>query len=543
MFFMKIEVNVKKNYFVLLFSISIILVGVLTIGALTVGEAPNPGHLISDISPINGCMTNGFLKWSGTNWICELIEGSGWMPGSFNTESPGLANLGVVSLAPFRGGTDAQGGMCVLLDTGQVKCAGSNGYGQLGTGDFDAKNEFQLVVDLNNVTKLVNTGRLSTCAIVGTGDDAKIKCWGYNYYGQLGIGSYTNANYPQFVIKEDGNVLTGVVDVMGMYENYAFEYVCALTNEATGNLYCWGYNGYGQLGIGSTEQKNKAQKVTTFNSLSVKNISTGGYASGGFACAIAGEARDLYCWGYNGYGQLGVGDAVSRSVPTKISLITNVQSVEAGHDDYGSTCAIVGGNNEVYCWGYNGYGQVGVGDTTAKYSPQKTELSNIRKLNSIGSWTCSTWCALGFNEELYCWGYNGYGQVGVGSTTSNIYSPVKVMGDVEDIGGWGFSYDPYYSVGTNCAIKTDGSVYCWGYNGHGGVAQGSTGAGYYTLPQEVIGLEGKVITKIACGGHGYQGEFCSALLSDKSVKVWGYNAYGQLGTGDGLTKYVATSPK
>jgi len=338
----------------------------------------------------------------------------------------------------------------------------------------------------------------------------------------------------------DDSHLEDVEKIVGKEMHNAYQSVCALTSESEGNLYCWGYNGYGQLGVGDTSSRSKATNVPGFGLLSVKDVFVGGHSSGGFSCAIVGDSREVYCWGYNGYGQLGVGDKVKKTVPQKVAGLSDVNSLELSHSDYGTSCAIVGDSREVYCWGYNGYGQLGVGDKVAKTVPQKIEgINNVLKLNSIGSGTTTSYCALKTDGSLYCWGYNGYGRLGVGDNLyKTIPTAVADLNNVKDIDGYG-----YGTYGHYCAIVGDSrEVYCWGYNGYGQLGQGSSGNSYYNSPQKVLGLDGKIVENISCGGY-HAGNICSAILSDKTMRVWGYNGYGNLGTGDTLNKYTATAPE
>jgi alpha-tubulin suppressor-like RCC1 family protein len=520
---------------------SLIAVGVFL--ALSVGvlapEVPSIsfGHSAEDV----------FARVGG-NWMTiqsAIDQGLFASNLSFDTASSGLSGLIIKDIAPSRG--YHQNFMCVLLSTNEVKCAGYNGWGNLGIGDTYQRTKFELVVELDDVDKLVNIGRLNTCATLqGSG---KLKCWGYNGYGQLGDGTTAYKKIPTFVINgADDTHLENVIEVKGKPMNYAYTSVCAITSEATGNLYCWGYNGYGQLGIaeGDTSSRTKAAQVPYFSegweNLSVKNVSLGGYSTGGFTCAIVGDSRGVYCWGYNGYGQLGVGDVARRTTPQRVSGLTDVHSLELSHDDYGTSCAIVGASREVYCWGYNTYGQLGIGSnywtgTHYKTTPQKVNgLTDVSKLKSIGTGSYSSYCALLSNETLYCWGYNGFGVLGVDDTTLKDIPIQVAITSVKDIEGYGYSQHGHY-----CAIvNASREVYCWGYNGYGQVGQESTGNSYYTVPQKVLGISGDV-SKISCGGY-HGGNMCSALLDSGDVRVWGYNGYGNLGAGDTLNKYVATAP-
>lgn len=133
-------------------------------------------------------------------------------------------------------------------------------------------------------------------------------------------------------------------------------------------------------------------------------------------------------------------------------------------------------------------------------------------------------CALTASGAVKCWGHGGYGQLGNGSYThANV--PVDVTGLASGVIAITASH------GNSCALTTGGGVKCWGYNITGQLGLGSSG-GSAAVPVDVMGLANGVIAISADGFHS------CALTTLGGVKCWGYNAYGQLGSGSNTDAYV-----
>lgn len=129
---------------------------------------------------------------------------------------------------------------------------------------------------------------------------------------------------------------------------------------------------------------------------------------------------DLYCWGYNRYGQVGNGTTVNQSRPVKV--LSDVKSVVSSY--YYGTVAAITENGDLYCWGHNNFGQVGDGITINQSWPVKV-LSDVKSV----IFYYGTTVAITGSGDLYCWGLNNYGQAGDG-TTINQSRPVKVLSDL-----------------------------------------------------------------------------------------------------------------
>jgi len=275
---------------------------------------------------------------------------------------------------------------------------------------------------------------------------------------------------------------------------------CAL--ETSGQVYCWGWNKYGQVGNGSFEKEWVPVEVLWMHS--VIALST---LDGHHTCVIR-ENKAAWCWGRNDHGQLGSGLAGDTPVPVGAG-IGNVKDIAAG---FLHTCAVKM-SGTVYCWGYNGFGQLGDGSTIDTFIATKVEnLGGGVKSVDAGHFHT---CALKYDGTVWCWGDGQHGQLGNLMFYQTPLTPTQVfaLNDVTDI-----------SVGTHhaCAIKEDGSLWCWGKNN----PHGQLGDGTYmnkAMPVQVE-LNGAIAT-------GAGGTHSCAVVDDGVVWCWGYNSNGQLGIG------------
>ncbi|GBD03002.1 hypothetical protein HRbin19_00273 [bacterium HR19] len=237
---------------------------------------------------------------------------------------------------------------CAIKSDGSLWCWGWNFYGQLGLRDTIDRNYPVWVSDITDVVQVI-AGSEHTCAVKS---DKSLWCWGWNFYGQLGLRDTANRNYPVWV-----SDITDVVQVVA-----GAEHTCAVKSD--GSLWCWGKNANGQLGVGDTT--NRTSPVQVSGIANVVRVGAGNYHT----CAIKSDGS-LWCWGWNNFGALGLGDTTDRYYPAWVSGITNVFRVGGG-DSY--TCAIKS-DNSLWCWGYNFYGQLGLGDTIDRYSPTQVSSS------------------------------------------------------------------------------------------------------------------------------------------------------------------------
>ncbi len=332
------------------------------------------------------------------------------------------------------------------------------------------------------------TGSYHTCALLS---DGTVHCWGLGNNGQLGNGTmYTNASTPVTVI----GITTAVAVTAG--GDYGSSYSCALL--LNGTIQCWG--SAGQLGDGTTASSSTPVTVSGItNAIAVS-------AGGDHTCALL-LGGTIQCWGRNYAGELGNGTTTDSLIPVTVSGITTAIAVSAGG---AYTCAVLA-DGSVQCWGSNDYGQIGNAVYNYSTMPIGVGITNATAVAAGDQHTC----ALITDSTVQCWGYNNFGELGnstgytiqrVPLTARNITTATAITANREH----------------TCAVLTDHTVQCWGYNGYGQLGNGTTTSPY--PPANVSGIT--TATLVEAGDL-----HTCAVLTDHTVQCWGYNALGELGNG------------
>lgn len=304
-----------------------------------------------------------------------------------------------------------------------------------------------------------------------------------------------------------------------------FSHSCAVT--VAGVVYCWGANGSGQLGDGSTARSLRPTQVV--GGLTFESISAGH----GHTCGVT-QAEEGYCWGGSNRGQVGDAALGQRTQPALVAGGRSFVFITAGR---GHTCGLTA-EGLVRCWGGGSNGELGNGEITNRSVPDS--VSGQSRHTSVGGWT-HTVCAVRTTGETDCWGRNNTGQVGDGTVTCTSLSSscfderatptmvttgvsfVSVTSGARIINGFG--------GGTSCGVTDTGEGYCWGRNTDGQIGDGSQNQ--RVTPALVSGdHEWNMIdvgSTTTCGVTAADGAYC-----------WGFNGNGVVGDGTGTSRLVPT---
>ncbi len=339
---------------------------------------------------------------------------------------------------------------CALLETGAVACWGGNQHGELGNGTLADSPVPVLVPGLAGVTDF-EASRAFTCAVWS----GNVSCWGF-------ATNFTANPTPLPVKGLAGATRVAVGEQFG----------CALVS---GEVRCWGWGDYGNLGDGTTTTSELP--VTVVGVTDAVAVA----AEGLHACALRKEGG-VQCWGFNGWGELGDGTLQQRDAPVAVTGLSGVVDIATGWDQ---TCAVEA-DGSVWCWGRDDTGQTGDGNwikdpnphdhpDSMRLTPTSVDVPAARAVTIA----FDHGCALLVGGTVRCWGDNSDGQIGAGTTSAQPRLPTPVHGltNVVQISA---------GRGHTCAVRDDGSAWCWGDNGGGQLGDGTTKN--RTTPTRVKGL-------------------------------------------------------
>lgn len=403
-------------------------------------------------------------------------------------------------------------GTCAVA-SGAVYCWGS-GY-TIGNGTSQGS---AIPVPVNasgvlagKVVTSVTVGNNFACALAS----GSVFCWGEGGSGQLGNSASITSLIPVAVTTSgalSGKTVTSI--------SAGDAHVCAI---ASGQAFCWGFNGQGQLGNANNVAASAPVAVDISGVLAgktVSSISSGSY----FTCAIANSSA--VCWGAGNAGQLGIGIQANSNVPMSVLLTGVLQDKVFTQIDAGQNhvCAIASG--AAFCWGYNQFGQLGNNTRVTSNTPVAVTATGVLagKVVTVISAGGGHSCAIASGAAV-CWGNNNSGELGDGTRASSFVS-VAVDPTLVKTGS---TYEVTVGMNHSCAL-TAGTAHCWGYNGNGQLGNNSFENANPPTPVTTKGaLDGKSITDISSGTQH------SCVVANGAAYCWGNGDYGALGNGDGRT--------
>lgn len=331
---------------------------------------------------------------------------------------------------------------CVIKKDDSVWCWGDNSLGQLGDGTVEARSGPVQVVALAGNGVAEISGGIDHTCARTGGGD--VYCWGDNLHGQLGVVDPEGMKVPGGGVprKVEGLPPTKSISAGG-------KHTCVV--EQAGLVWCFGENGTYQLGDGTTDERPAPVKIDGVDNIAV--VQNGDEHT----CAQQQDGL-LWCWGSNSTHQLGVADVADSGQPLAVKSLNSVKQLAVGDEH---TC-ILKQDTTVWCWGYNGSGCVGYGPGPDQAVPLKVFSARYIALNGSAFHSC----AIAGNEgEIWCWGSNEHGQIGDGTSeqVAAVPTPAKLVTASDVVVGGGHT----------CALTGDGTLWCWGDNTHHELGGGS----------------------------------------------------------------------
>ena len=332
----------------------------------------------------------------------------------------------------------------ILKNDGTLWSCGRNDYGQLGLGDTTNRSTFTQVATNTDDIKLVCCGYYHTFILE---NDGTLWGCGRNDYGQLGLGDTTNrSTFTQ--------VTTNADDIKSIYCGGYHTFM--LKNDGT--LWSTGCNEHGQLGLGDTTNRTTFTQVTT-NTDNIKQVYCGGYNY----TLILKNNGTLWGCGLNDKGQLGLGSSY-YSITTFTEITTNVDNIKRVYCGSEHNFML---KNDGTLWGcgWNEYGQLGLGDGSYRYTFTQvtTNTDNIKQIYCGGTHTL----ILKNDGTLWSCGWNGHGQLGLGNTTDRT-TFTQVTTNVNNI------KEIYCGSGCTFILKNDSTLWGTGRNNFGQLGLGDT---------------------------------------------------------------------
>lgn len=361
----------------------------------------------------------------------------------------------------------------------------------------------------------ITAGSMHACDIASGGI---VWCWGLNgREGRIGSATMGDSAWSAAPMKLAGSGPTGVR--FAQLSSYG-SHTCGLSTD--GKAFCWGANGWGQLGAYSNGNPSYSM-IAVPGGHTFKQISVAAEHS----CAIT-TGGAMYCWGNNSWKQFATTSVPSSFTPVAVAPDKSFSSLTTGS---GHTCGITTGGAG-WCWGGDGSGQLGDGAKISygnTYSVNPVQVAGGQSWASIDAGAVFT-CAVNTAGKAYCWGANS-GRLGSGTTTESS-TPLAVSG--------GLTFAAVSAGnGHACGVTTQSDIYCWGANRNGQL--GISAYNGSTVPVRVSGAIKGAEVSASGVATGYGSHTCAISQDRLTAWCWGRNETGQLGNGL-TTTGVAENP-
>jgi len=473
------------------------------------------------------------VKWRG-GWVVGPAASVVALAGAFSACDDGDQSTftrtsvegGPTEDAPFDAPSIADATADVVGDGGDADASSAAPRGQIATGSSDDPAATYGYGD-------------HTCAIAGA--ERSLYCWGANDRGQLGAGT-TGAGVlltsdisaaTKIAVDETGLPFSGVDEVTA-----SGFHSCARKGDT---LFCWGEKFTGSQAEPPADPATDRTKPRAIGNLAIEALAAGGPHT----CTLKANGK-IVCFGHSYFNELGRARAMDPTCTAPffyayagmvdphqcsgdlLEMASNVVSASALAGGEIHSCALAAGS--VFCWGSNFYGQLGVTGTVSDLNPQRvltdlvasTPLDGVTEIASGGG---KHTCALR-TGKVFCWGSNSSGQLGADPTAITQRPNAVAVPGIDDATAIGAA------DGISCAVRTGGSVWCWGAADLGqlGDAGAIDGGVASPTPRQILGPAGAgTLAGVRAVAPGKR-HVC-AQKTDETVWCWGKNDRGQLGNG------------
>ena len=341
--------------------------------------------------------------------------------------------------------------------------------------------------------------------------------WGYGGYGNLGVNNAIQYSSP--------------VQLVGTtWRSFSGENVTKLGTKTDGTLWAWGRNLYGNLGQNQAHNQGQPDETGWFSPKQIPGTNWSTIHSSNYGVSFATKTDGtLWAWGWNANGQLGLNGPTSGGFSSPVQVPGTTWATSGSHKVAAitnSSSGAVKADGTLWTWGSNENGRLGHNQSTSVNISSPTQIPGTN-WKSITSQAGHNVFATRTDGTLWGWGMNNHGDLGLNDTTFRS-SPTQIYGSGTN---WSSVISLQYGA---VAIKTDGTLWSWGYNNFGQLGQNSPAPSKRSSPVQVPGTTWSSIAGTRFG--------IAATKTDGTLWNWGYNHHGQLGQNQSGGNFSISSP-